>query len=176
MHFRYALAFVGSLDWLPNEDGLTFFSKEIWPLIRARRPAARFQIVGRSPSREMLALSRIEGIEVIGTVPDTRPWLSRAALVVVPLRIGGGTRIKIFEAMAMGKAVVSTSIGAEGLPVTSGEDVVLAEGCKELIGGNVFSASVAGNSLKIVPPSQGQASQKDAVVCDHFRGESCVGA
>ncbi len=121
------LVFVGSLDWLPNQDGLTFFAREIWPRIRARRPETRFQIVGRNPPGEIRDLGKIDGIEVVGTVPDTRPWLAPAALVVVPLRIGGGTRIKIFEAMAMGKAVVSTSLGAEGLPVTSGDDVLLAD-------------------------------------------------
>lgn len=121
------IVFVGSLDWLPNQDGLDFFARAIWPLIRSRRPAARFQIVGRHPPEEIRQLERIEGIEVVGTVPDTRPWLAQAALAVVPLRIGGGTRIKIFEAMAMGKAVVSTTLGAEGLPVTSGEDVLLAD-------------------------------------------------
>ncbi len=121
------LVFVGSLDWLPNQDGLAYFAREVWPLIRARRPETRFQIVGRNPPDEIRELGEIDGMEVVGTVPDTRPWLARAALVVVPLRIGGGTRIKIFEAMAMGKAVVSTSLGAEGLPVTSGEDVLLAD-------------------------------------------------
>src|SRR5579872_1316600 len=126
------LVFVGSLDWLPNQDALTYFAKEVWPLIRARRPQTKFQIVGRNPSSEMAGLGTIDGIEVIGTVPDTRPWLAGAALAVVPLRIGGGTRIKIFEAMAMGKAVVSTPLGAEGLPVTSGEDVLLAERPEQL--------------------------------------------
>ncbi len=121
------LVFVGSLDWLPNQDGLAFFAREIWPLIRARRPHSTFQIVGRNPRGEIRELAAIDGIEVVGTVPDTRPFLAQAALVVVPLRIGGGTRIKIFEAMAMGKAVVSTTLGAEGLPVTSGEDVLLAD-------------------------------------------------
>jgi glycosyltransferase involved in cell wall biosynthesis len=121
------IVFVGSLDWLPNQDGLTFFARSIWPLIRAKKPSARFQIVGRNPSDEIIELGRIEGIEVIGTVPDTRPWLAQAAVVAVPLRIGGGTRIKIFEAMAMGKAVVSTSLGAEGLPVTSGQDLLIAD-------------------------------------------------
>ena len=119
--------FVGSLDWLPNEDGLKHFVDEIWPKIRARRPDAVFQVVGRNPTAAMLALGDAPGVEVVGTVPDTRPYLDGGAVVVVPLRIGGGTRIKIFEAMAMQKAIVSTTLGAEGLRVASGEHLLLAD-------------------------------------------------
>jgi glycosyltransferase involved in cell wall biosynthesis len=121
------VVFIGSLDWLPNEEGLEFFVREIWPEIQRQRPAARFQIVGRNPSAAVGRLAATSGVELVGPVPDVRPYVAAASAVVVPLRIGGGTRIKIFEAMAMGKAVVSTTLGAEGLPVTSGENVVLAD-------------------------------------------------
>jgi glycosyltransferase involved in cell wall biosynthesis len=96
-------------------------------LIRRGRPRATFQVVGRNPPPELRQLSGTDGIEVVGTVPDVRPYLEEAAVVVVPIRVGGGTRLKIFEAMAMGKAVVSTSVGAEGLPVTDGEHLILAD-------------------------------------------------
>lgn len=119
--------FVGSLDWLPNEDGLKYFVDEIWPRIRAERPDAVFQVVGRNPTPAMLALGNAPGVEVVGMVPDTRPYLDEGAVNVVPLRIGGGTRIKIFEAMAMQKPIVSTTLGAEGLRVTSGEHLILAD-------------------------------------------------
>ncbi len=121
------VVFVGSLDWLPNEDGVQFFTHQIWPSIREAHPRTEFQIVGRNPSRAVTRLGSIPGVSVVGTVPDVRPYLARAAVVVVPLRIGGGTRIKIFEAMAMGKAVVSTSVGAEGLKVEPGRHFVLAD-------------------------------------------------
>src|SRR5207249_9321009 len=104
-----------------------YFVQEAWPLIRRARPQARFRIVGRNPPRNVRRLERVEGVEVVGTVPDVRPYLAAASVVVVPLLVGGGTRIKIFEAMAMGKAVVSTRIGAEGLPVNSGEHLLLAD-------------------------------------------------
>ena len=121
------IVFVGSMDWLPNEDGVEYFVRDVWPIVRAARPHAKFQIVGRSPSAKVKVLATTAGVEVVGTVPDVRPFLANASAVVVPLRIGGGTRIKIFEAMAMGKAIVSTSLGAEGLAVTSSENIELAD-------------------------------------------------
>ena len=119
--------FLGSMDWLPNQDGVDHFVSTTWPLIRSARPGAVFQIVGRNPSEAIRQLARTEGVEVLGTVPDVRPFLAEAAVVVVPLRIGGGTRLKIFEAMAMEKAVVSTELGAEGLPVESDNHLILAD-------------------------------------------------
>jgi glycosyltransferase involved in cell wall biosynthesis len=121
------IVFIGSLDWLPNQDGVLFFAERVWPLIRRAKPQAVFQIVGRNPPRNVRRLQHTQGIEVVGTVPDVRPYLDGAAVVVVPLLVGGGTRIKIFEAMAMGKALVSTTIGAEGLPVKSGDHLLLAD-------------------------------------------------
>ena len=111
----------------PNEDGVEYFCSAIWPLIRERRPQAIFRIVGRNPSPRVQRLAEVPGVEVSGTVPDVRPMLAAASVVVVPLRVGGGTRIKIFEALAMEKGVVSTSLGAEGLPVESGVNIELAD-------------------------------------------------
>lgn len=122
------IVFLGSLDWLPNQDGVRFFVEKVWPRIHAQEPDAVFQIVGRNPSRSVERLEEHEGVKVVGTVPDVRPYLAEASVVVVPLLVGGGTRIKIFEAMAMGRAVVSTTLGAEGLPVQHGHDLVLADG------------------------------------------------
>ncbi|MFH1924783.1 MAG: glycosyltransferase [Planctomycetota bacterium] len=121
------LVFVGSMDWLPNLDGVEFFVRQVWPRIRAARPRATFQIVGRNPNQAVLRMGAIDGIEVAANVPDVRPYLAGAAVVVVPLLVGGGTRLKIFEAMAMAKAVVSTSLGAEGLKVTPGKHIELAD-------------------------------------------------
>lgn len=119
--------FIGAMDWLPNQDGVRHFVHQVWPLILRARPAARFRIVGRNPSREMLSLATAPGVEVVGTVPDVRPYLAEASVVVVPLQVGGGTRLKIFEAMAMGKAVVSSTIGCEGLPVTAGAHLLVED-------------------------------------------------
>ena len=118
--------FLGSMDWEPNIDGVQYFIDAVWPRVCAAIPAARFQIVGRSPTPAIRRLAR-NNVEVVGTVPSVVEYLHRAAVVVVPLRIGGGTRLKIYEAMAAGKAVVSSTIGAEGLDISDGGDIVLAD-------------------------------------------------
>lgn len=120
------IVFTGSMDWEPNIDAVEYFSSEIFPTVLAAVPAARFQIVGRNPHPRVRKLAS-DAIEVTGTVPSVAEYLRHATVVIVPLRIGGGTRLKIFEAMAMRKALVSTSIGAEGLDVTSGKDCILAD-------------------------------------------------
>jgi polysaccharide biosynthesis protein PslH len=123
-----SLVFTGSMDWLPNEDAILYFVGEILPLIAEQCPGISLEVVGRKPSRKLQAFVEAhKNVRLTGWVEDIRPFLARGAVCIVPLRIGGGTRLKIFEAMAMGKAVVSTSIGAEGLPVTSGENILLAD-------------------------------------------------
>ena len=119
--------FLGSMDWLPNREGVKHFVRHVWPLVRKEHPRAVFEIVGRNPSPEILAMGSVEGVEVVGTVDDVRPYLARSAVVVVPLLVGGGTRLKIFEAMAMDKAVVSTAIGCEGLPVAAGKHLLVED-------------------------------------------------
>lgn len=118
--------FVGAMDWEPNVDAVEYFCREIWPLIQAKAPSARFRIVGRNPDRRVQKLVS-PSVEVTGSVPSVVDHLREAAVVVVPLRVGGGTRLKIYEAMAMGKAVVSTSTGAEGLDVHHGQDIMLVD-------------------------------------------------
>ena len=120
------LVFTGSMDWLPNEDAMAYFCHDILPLIREQEPHIRLSIVGRTPTPAVRALAS-ESIEVTGTVDDVRPYVADSAVYIVPLRIGGGTRLKIFEAMSMGKAVVSTSVGAEGLPVVDGRHALIAD-------------------------------------------------
>jgi sugar transferase (PEP-CTERM/EpsH1 system associated) len=125
---RGRMVFVGSMDWDPNEDGAAWFLRDIYPRIRKAVPDASFAIVGRAPSPRLRAIAEREpGVEITGRVPDVRPHLANAEVVVVPLRVGGGTRIKIPEAMAMAKAVVSTPIGAEGLPFHDGRQIRIAE-------------------------------------------------
>jgi glycosyltransferase involved in cell wall biosynthesis len=120
------VVFTGSMDWEPNIDGVEFFCKEVWPQVIAQIPKARFLIVGRSPHQRVKDLAS-DTVQVTGTVPSIVDYLRRASVFVVPLRIGGGTRIKIYEGMAVGKATVSTTIGAEGLDVTHGQDILLAD-------------------------------------------------
>ena len=122
------LVFVGSMDWLPNEDGVFYFVREILPLIRRRRPGTTLAVVGRTPPPKIEQLAVDDpAIRVTGTVPDIRPWLWGSAVSIVPLRIGGGTRLKIYEAMAAKIPVVSTTVGAEGLTIQPPQDIRIAD-------------------------------------------------
>jgi glycosyltransferase involved in cell wall biosynthesis len=118
--------FTGSMDWQPNIDGVEYFCSEIWPLVLQKFPQARFRIVGRDPHPRVKKLAS-DSVEVTGTVPSIVDHLREATAIVVPLRIGGGTRIKIYEGMAMGKATVSTTVGAEGLDVQHQRDILLED-------------------------------------------------
>jgi glycosyltransferase involved in cell wall biosynthesis len=120
------VVFFGLLSYAPNVDGVIHFVHNIWPRIAAAHPEARFKIIGGRPPPSIQALAG-PGVELTGFVPDLRPHLAAAALVVVPLRLGGGTRLKIVEAMAMGKAIVSTTLGAEGIEAVSGRDLVIED-------------------------------------------------
>lgn len=129
------LVFTGSMDWLPNEDAITYFAEKILPRIAAVVPDVKLTVVGRNPAKSLQSLARLDNrVRVTGRVEDIRPYVNQAAVYVVPLRVGGGTRLKIYEAMAMGKPVVSTSIGAEGLPVRSGEELLVADDPEQFAG------------------------------------------
>lgn len=122
------LLFLGSLDWYPNQDAVEYLLEEILPFLITRAPEVRLRIVGRRAPPDLAKhVAQSSGVELVGEVADVRPHLAQAAVVLVPLRIGGGSRIKILEALAMGKAVVSTTIGAEGLAVTNGVHLLLAD-------------------------------------------------
>lgn len=120
------VVFAGSMDWAPNMDGVEYFCRDIWPQVLQQVPEARFRIVGRDPDARVQKLASTS-VEVTGTVPSIVDHLREAAVVVVPLRIGGGTRLKIYEGMAMGKATVSTALGAEGLDICNGRNILLAD-------------------------------------------------
>lgn len=120
------VVFVGSMDWEPNEDGVLWFHRDAWPRVREAVPAATLRIVGRRPPASIARLAS-EGVEVTGTVPSVVEHLHAAAVVVVPLRVGGGTRLKIYEAMAASRPVVATTIGAEGLDYRDGEDILIED-------------------------------------------------
>ncbi len=124
---RNALVFTGAMDWFPNEDGILDFIDTTLPLIQREIPDATLTIIGRNPSKRLLERDGHSGVAVTGTVDDVRPHVAQGTVYVVPLRIGGGTRLKILEALAMGKALVSTTIGAEGLPLVDGEHFIAAD-------------------------------------------------
>jgi polysaccharide biosynthesis protein PslH len=121
------LVFTGSMDWYPNEDAILYFVGTILPEVRREVPGISLTIVGRNPSARLRAAGATAGVRVTGTVDDVRPYVAEAAVYIVPLRVGGGTRLKIFEALAMGKAVVATGVGAEGLPISSGQHFIRAD-------------------------------------------------
>jgi glycosyltransferase involved in cell wall biosynthesis len=127
----YDFVFVGSMDWMPNLDGMKWFFADVLPLMRRARPDLKIAVVGRKPPASFVSEAQALGVEVTGTVPDVRPYLWGSAVSIVPLRIGGGTRLKIFEAMAAGVPVVSTSIGAEGLPAEDGRTICMADTADE---------------------------------------------
>jgi len=119
---------IGTMYWPPNIDGVLWFVHEVWPLIREKKPDAQFDVVGSRPPQEIVALGGDEtGINVTGYVPDPMPYFQRAALMVVPLRAGGGMRVKILNALAQGIPIVSTTIGYEGIAVTPGEDILVGD-------------------------------------------------
>ena len=121
------ILFFGALDYFPNEDAVRFFHREVWPLLRTERPDLTWTIVGREPGQSISRLDVEPQIKVQGFVEDIRAPVDGAAVIVVPLRAGSGTRLKILEAMAMGKPVVTTTIGAEGLTTVDGRHLIIAD-------------------------------------------------
>lgn len=151
-----SIVFTGSMDWLPNEDGILYFAEQILPLVRERMPEVSVTVVGRRPSPKLQSLAAHHpGIRLTGWVEDVRPYLAQSAVFIVPLRIGGGTRLKIFEAMAAGLPVVSTTIGAEGLPVQDGENIALADSPSDFAERTVALLNGAGERARL-----GQAARR----------------
>ncbi len=132
---EHNLIFTGSMDWLPNEDAIRWFTEEVLPVIKRKIPQVSLTVVGRNPFPSLVELSKKDSsVVVTGRVPDVRPFMEKASAYVVPIRIGGGTRLKIYEAMAMELPMVSTTIGAEGLPVRDGEEILLRDAPDEFAG------------------------------------------
>jgi len=126
------IVFTGSMDWLPNDDAISYFCKEILPLVWQKNNFLKLNVVGKNPSKFVKDLSVRDGrVNVTGRVEDVRPFIEQAKIFIVPLRIGGGTRLKILEAMAMGKAVISTTIGAEGIACKNGVNISIADSPKD---------------------------------------------
>jgi len=124
----FTLVYQGGMDWYPNRDALEYFVRQVLPLVQKQVPQVRVIAAGRNPAPEFKArFHDVSGLEFTGTLPDLRPVIAKAAVAVVPLRIGSGTRLKILEAGAMRKAMVSTSIGAEGLDFEAGKEILIAD-------------------------------------------------
>lgn len=124
---RRRIVFVGSMSYYPNIEASVTFARQVWPHLRDRLPGYCLTLAGANPVPAVMELSEIPGVEVTGTVSDLRPYYREALAAIVPLRTGGGTRLKILEAMAAGVPVVSTALGAEGLSVEPGKNMLLAE-------------------------------------------------
>ncbi len=122
-----SLVFDGTMDFRPNVDAVVWFVGKVWPLIKAERPETQFFIVGRSPAPQVRALANVPGVTVTGAVEDPRAWVAQASVYVVPMRMGGGVRLKVLQAMAMERAIVSTPMGAEGVAVGRGKEMLLAQ-------------------------------------------------
>jgi sugar transferase (PEP-CTERM/EpsH1 system associated) len=127
------LVFVGALDYRPNVDAANWFSREVWPLVHARRPDARLCLVGRRPAPAVRALAQIPGVEVVGQVPDVRPYVARAAVAVVPLRLARGVQNKVLEALAMGRATVASPTTLAGLQGPATPGVLMASAVQEWV-------------------------------------------
>jgi polysaccharide biosynthesis protein PslH len=132
---RNRIIFVGSMDYHANVDGAVGFARDVWPGLHARYSELIFTIVGRDPTAEVRALATAPGVEVTGTIDDVRPFYREALAAVVPLKVGGGSRLKILEAMAAGVPVVSTALGAEGLEVQDDADILIADSNQRLAEG-----------------------------------------
>ena len=134
----YSVVFTGKMDFRPNIDAVLWFAHEVLPVVRAQLPDVQFYVVGQKPAPRVQALANEPGVTITGYVDDVRPYISLASVYVVPLRIGGGTRLKVMEAMAMARPVVSTSVGCEGFPLVSGQHLLIADTPEE------FAAAVVG--------------------------------
>ena len=158
---KHRVLFVASMDYHANIDAAVSFAREVWPGVHERKPNLIFTMVGRDPSPQVRQLELIPGVEVTGTVEDVRPFYREALVSVVPLKVGGGSRLKILEAMAAGVPVVSTTLGAEGIDVHDGSDILLADSVDEL---SEAIINVAGNEEL----ARALARNARAMVSDHY--------
>ena len=156
MRIPYSLIYLGNFSWLPNLNGVLWFLKEVWPKIIKKFPKIQFFIVGKNPPDELKKYSS-KNIIITGYVDDIKPWVNKAEVFIVPLFSGGGIRIKILEALAMGKAIVSTSIGSEGIEVENGKHVIIADdkdsfaqGIEKLFRHKETQTSLSKNSLELM--------------------------
>ena len=162
------IVFTGLMDYPPNVDAVLWFCAEILPLLQRKIPNLGFKIVGKNPAPRVLALGKKKGVQVTGTVPDIRAYVADALALVVPLRSGGGTRLKILEAMAMERPVISTTVGAEGLAITPGTDILIADNAKQFVSQLEFL-------LKASDTAENLAKAGRRLVVDKYDWRVCLG-
>lgn len=145
----FSCVFVGVLNYLPNSDAVRWFCDHVWPKVLTKYPQAVFRIVGKSPPPEVEALGQRDGVEVIGPVPDVRPWLRQSTAVVVPLRIARGVQNKVLEAMACGRPIVCSTEPLKGLDIESGLQLLQADDPHEWVQQieTVFTDSIRAQEL-----------------------------
>jgi len=154
------IVFVASMDYHANIDAAVSFARDVWPRVRERKAELIFTIVGRDPAPEVSALASIPGVQVTGAVDDVRPYYREARAAIVPLRVGGGSRLKILEAMAAGVPVISTTLGAEGLEVNAGENILIANSGEELRKAIIDLAENADLSTRLIEAGRALISQR----------------
>ncbi|HUI65829.1 MAG TPA: glycosyltransferase [Bacteroidota bacterium] len=152
----HSLVFTGAMNYFPNADGMTFFIKEILPLIRKHVPRIRVYIVGGRPTGQLVSMASRD-VSVTGFVKDVRPYVHRSSVYIVPLRMGGGTRLKVLEALAMGKPVVTTSVGCEGIKVEDRHSALIADSAEsfaasvvELLHNDTLRRNLAANGRQLI--------------------------
>jgi glycosyltransferase involved in cell wall biosynthesis len=150
------IVFAGGLSWYPNVSGIQYFARDIWPLLKRQCPGIRWYLAGRSPAEAVIRIAKSDpDITLIPDPEDIRPWIWKAAVFICPIIDGGGTRLKILDALAMGKAVVSTTIGAEGLDLKPGEHLLVADKPEDF--GREVSRAVMDEKLRRALGASGRA-------------------
>jgi sugar transferase (PEP-CTERM/EpsH1 system associated) len=166
----FELVFTGSMDWMPNEDAIIYFIEKIMPRINGWNPQVTLTVVGRNPGERLKAMAESNRqIKITGRVDDVRPYIDKASAYIVPMRVGGGTRLKIYEAMAMAKPVISTTVGAEGLPIRDGKELLIADQPEDFAQAVIRALSDAPFAAKI-------GERARALVCERFGWERAAQA
>ncbi|GGI97484.1 glycosyl transferase [Neoroseomonas lacus] len=169
-----AIVFTGTMDYRPNVEAVTFFAREVMPLLASLTPAPHFHIVGANPAPAVRALADLPGVRVVGTVPDVRPFLAHAAVAVAPLRIARGIQNKVLEALAMGRPVVASPEAHEGVHALAGQDLLVADGAEamaaavaKVLAGEAPGLGPAGRAAVIAGHDwEGKLSRLDRILLD----------
>ena len=171
--------FTASMDAFANQNAALYFAEKIFPLLKSKLPSMEFYIVGRAPNQAIIDLGKTDGITVTGAVEDVRPYIAQSLVAVVPILAGGGSRLKILEAMAMGIPVVSTSVGAEGLEVENGKDILITDSEEQFVeyifqchNDSDLRAKLKSNALELVKNKYGWEQLGGKL--DQYLAQTCL--